>query len=123
MDRTALIVDDDISVLKNFSRLLSENGFEVKAVETGKEAISLVDKQSFDLVLIDFKLPDIDGAELLEKIRGKISKAIKIMITGFPSTELENRVIDLGIDAYVIKPIKPDDLLELIQGRLIEKLR
>lgn len=123
MKKAALIVDDDESVLKNFSRLLREDGFEVRAVETGKEAVDLVDKQSFDVVLIDFKLPDIDGAELLEAIRGRIGKAVKIMITGFPTTELENKVIDLGIDAYVIKPIKPDDLLELIQGRLKERLK
>ena len=115
LQKTALIVDDDQSVLRNFSRLLRENGYEVQAIETGREALDLVDRQSFDIVLIDFKLPDIDGAELLEKLRGKISKAIKIMITGFPTTDLENKVIDLGIDAYVVKPIKPDELLELIQ--------
>ena len=115
LQKTALIVDDDQSVLRNFSRLLRENGYDVQAIETGGEALGLVDRQSFDIVLIDFKLPDIDGAELLEKIRGKISKAIKIMITGFPTTDLENKVIDLGIDAYVVKPIKPDELLELIQ--------
>jgi two-component system, NtrC family, response regulator HydG len=118
---SALIIDDDESVLRNFSRLLKENGYQVSAVETGKDAIALVGKQRFDVVLIDFRLPDIDGAELVEKIRDKVRDAVKIMITGFPTTDLENRVIDLGIDAYVVKPIKPDDLLALIEERRKEK--
>lgn len=121
MQKTALIVDDDQSVLRNFSRLLRENGYEVQAIETGREALGLVDRQSFDIVLIDFKLPDIDGAELIEKIRGKTRKAITIMITGFPTTDLENKVVDLDIDAYVVKPVKPDELLELIQKLTNEK--
>jgi DNA-binding response OmpR family regulator len=121
LQKSALIVDDDQSVLRNFSRLLRENGYAVQAVETGGEAIALVNKQCFDVVLIDFKLPDIDGAELLQQICEKISSAVKIMITGFPTTDLENRVIDLGIDAYVVKPMKPDELLELIEERIKEK--
>lgn len=121
LGKAALIVDDDESVLRNFSRLLEEDGYDVCSVETGKEAIEQTSKRCFDVVLVDFRLPDINGDELLEKIRDRVAGAVKVMVTGFPTTDLENRATDLGIDAYVVKPIKPLELLALIQERLKEK--
>lgn len=121
LGKAALIVDDDESVLRNFSRLLEEDGYEVYSAGTGKDAIDLVGKHNFDVILVDFRLPDIDGDELLDKINDKVTNAVKVMITGFPTITLENKVNDLGIDAYVVKPIKPLELLSLIQEKLKEK--
>ena len=68
MNEVVLIVDDDISVLRTFSKLLQKAGYVTETAETGKEAIEKISKRFYDVVLIDFLLPDMDGINLLEKI-------------------------------------------------------
>ena len=121
MARTALVIDDDASVLRNFKRLLVEEGYDVWGVKTGKEALAEVDHRSFDVMLIDFKLPDMDGTDLVEKMGKKAKGSVKLMITGFPTIEASIRALDLGIDSFVEKPVKSEDLLDLINQKLQEK--
>ena len=121
--KKALIIDDDTSILRNFSRLLRENDYEVYGVTTGKEAIEQINKQCFDLLLIDYVLPDINGLEILETIGAKVNEAVKIMITGFPTLQETARAFDLGIDSYLEKPINALDLLSLIKQKTAEKQR
>jgi DNA-binding NtrC family response regulator len=121
LGKTALVIDDDLSVLRNFKRLLIEDGYEVWGVKTGKEALAEVQQRSFDVMLIDFKLPDMDGTDLVEKMGDKAAGAIKLMITGFPTIEASIRALDLGIDSFVEKPVRSEDLLTLINQKLKEK--
>lgn len=121
LTKTALVIDDDASVLRNFKRLLVEDGYEVLGVKTGKEALAEVNQRCFDLMLIDFKLPDMDGTDLVEKMGNKAKGAVKLMITGFPTIEASIRALDLGIDSFVEKPVKSEDLLALINQKLREK--
>lgn len=121
MAKTALVIDDDASVLRNFKRLLEEDGYDVWGVKTGKEALFEVDQRNFDVMLIDFKLPDMDGTDLVEKMGKKAKSAIKLMITGFPTLEASIRALDLGIDSFVEKPVKSEDLLALINQKIKEK--
>ncbi len=120
-NKIVLIIDDDKSILRTFSRLLAKNGYEVEMAETGKEALEKVRKRSYAVLLIDFRLPDMDGTDLLEKIRDNESNAVKLMITGLPSLDLGSKALDLGIDAYIVKPVKPDELLILINEKLTQK--
>ena len=120
-DKIVLIIDDDKSVLRTFSRILEKNGYVVETAETGKEALEKVRKSSYDVLLIDFRLPHTEGTDLLEKIRDNVSNAVKLMITGLPSLDLGSKALDLGIDAYIVKPVKPDELLILINEKLIQK--
>lgn len=120
-NKIVLIIDDDKSVLRTFSRILAKNGYEVETAETGKEALEKVRKRSYDVLLIDFRLPDMDGTDLLEKIRDHVSNAVKLMITGLPSLDLGSKALDLGIDAYIVKPVKPNELLILINEKLTQK--
>jgi DNA-binding response OmpR family regulator len=73
------------------------------------------------VVLIDFRLPDMDGTDLLEKIGGHLISSVKIMITSFPSLELGIKALDMGIDAYVVKPVSLIDLLSPICEKLMSK--
>lgn len=73
------------------------------------------------MVLIDFRLPDMDGINLLEKISDHLISSVKIMITGFPSLDLGVKALDMGIAAYMVKPVNPSDLLSLISERLKNK--
>jgi DNA-binding response OmpR family regulator len=120
-NKVVLIVDDDKSVLRTFSKLLQKSGYDVETAETGKEALEKANKQTYDVVLVDFRLPDIDGTDLLGKMHDKTLNAVKIMITGLPSLDLGTKALDLGIDAYVVKPVSPSDLLSLISEKLKNK--
>ena len=120
-DKNALIVDDEQAIVKNFSRLLKEEGFNVCVATNGKEALEQVNKCSFDLMLIDFRLPDIDGTDLVEKMGSKAKDATKLMITGFATLETRIKALEFGIDSFVEKPIAPDDLLSLIRTKMSER--
>jgi DNA-binding response OmpR family regulator len=119
--KTILVVDDDKSILRTFTRILQKNGYEIDAVETGKEAIEKADTKHYDLALVDIKLPDMDGTDLLTKMKKTLQNTIKIMVTGFPSVESGVKALDEGADAYLVKPVKPEELLILIEEKLKSK--
>jgi len=116
--RTILIVDDDKSILRTFTRILEKNGYKIESAETGKEAIEKAENKHYDLALLDIRLPDMDGTDLLTKIKKQLQNTIKIMITGFPSLETGVKALDEGADAYLVKPVKPEDLLMLIKEKM-----
>ena len=119
--KAVLIIDDDRSVLRTFTRVLTKGGFEVDTAETGKEALEKAKTRSFDVALIDFRLPDMDGIDLLCDASSLLKSTIKIMITGLPSVETGSKALDHGIDAYPVKPVKPEELLSLIGEKLKAK--
>jgi DNA-binding response OmpR family regulator len=116
-----LVIDDDKSILRTFTRILQKNGYEIDVAETGKEAIEKTETNLYDLALIDIRLPDMDGTDLLVKIQKTMRDAVKIMITGFPSLENGVKALDEGADAYLVKPVKPEELLALIEEKLKSK--
>ena len=120
-NRIILIVDYDKSILRTFTRILQKHGYEIDTAETGKEAIEKADKKNYDLALVDIRLPDMDGTELLAKMKKQLQNTIKIMITGFPSIESGVKALDEGADAYLVKPVKPEELLMLIKEKLKNK--
>lgn len=119
--KTILIVDDDKSILRTFTRILQKTGYKIDTAETGREAIERAENRHYDLALLDIRLPDMDGTELLAKIKRQFQNTIKIMITGFPSIESGIKALDEGADAYLVKPVKPEDLLMLIKEKLKRK--
>jgi DNA-binding response OmpR family regulator len=120
-NRTILVVDDDKSILRTFTRILQKNGYEIDSAETGKEAMEKAASRHYDLALVDIRLPDMDGTDLLAKIKKQLQNTIKIMITGFPSIESGVKALDEGADAYLVKPVKPEELLMLIEEKLKNK--
>jgi DNA-binding response OmpR family regulator len=119
--KTILVVDDDKSILRTFSRILQKGGYEVAVAETGKEALEKAETGRYDLALVDIRLPDMDGIDLLNKMQKTMRETIKIMITGFPSLENGVKVLDGGADAYLVKPVRPEELLMLIEEKLKSK--
>lgn len=115
-----LIVDDDKSILRVFARILQKQGYETDVAETGEEALRKISSRPFDLALIDVKLPDVDGVELLKRINTINSNMKKIIITGFASIENGIKALDNGSDAYLVKPVKPEELIRIIKEKLKE---
>ncbi len=100
-----LIVDDDKSVRDFLERFLKQKGYEqARSVATGQEAIDIIQKENMGLVLLDIRLPGMDGIEVLRKIR-QINKDIGvIMITGFPDEDNAKEAMKEGAYEYIIKP-------------------
>jgi DNA-binding response OmpR family regulator len=116
--KTILVVDDDKSILRTFTRILQKSGYEIDVAETGKEAMEKAESRHYDLALVDIRLPDMDGTELLAKLKKQLQHTVKIMITGFPSLETGVKALDEGADAYLVKPVKPQELLMLLEEKL-----
>ena len=116
--KTILVVDDDKSILRTFTRILQKSGYGIDVAETGKEAMERAENQHYDLALVDIRLPDMDGTDLLAKLKKQLQDTVKIMITGFPSLETGVKALDEGADAYLVKPVKPQELLLLLEEKL-----
>jgi len=116
-----LIVDDDKAILKSFKDLLQSEGYLIDTAETGQEALEKTEAQSYDLALLDIKLPDIEGTELLVEMHEGAPRMMKIMVTGHATLENAVESLNLGADAYVMKPVKPEELLRVVEEKLKEQ--
>ena len=116
--KTIIIVDDDKFILNVFSRILQKQGYNVDVVETGQETLEKINEKKYDLALIDVNLPDINGIDLVSKLNSINPDLIKIVITGFPSIEDATNAMDQGVIAYLVKPVKSEELIELIAKKL-----
>ena len=115
-----LVVDDDVTILRVFKNILEKEGYIVETVNTGKAAVERIKKEKFNVCLIDVKLPDMDGTELLLKLVNK-PETIKIIVTGFSSDEVGKKAADYGADDFLVKPVKPEELIATVRERLITK--
>jgi DNA-binding NtrC family response regulator len=114
--KTILLIDDDKSILRVFTRVFEKKGYVVVAVETGKKALDQIKQCHFDAALIDARLPDMEGTELLPKIQETSPNAVKIVFTGSPTLELAGGV-NKSIDAFLVKPVKPEIVLEILEEK------
>lgn len=113
-----LVVEDDENIRATLSTILQQKGYHTDTAKNGREAIQKSKAKFFNLALLDIKLPDIEGTELLTKIHDNTPKMVKIMVTGYPSLENAMEALNKGADAYVTKPVKPQQLLSLIEEKL-----
>jgi DNA-binding NtrC family response regulator len=113
-----LIIDDDKAILRILTQILRKQGYDTDMAETGKETEEKIAQQRYDLALIDVKLPDADGIDLLSKIREAQPEIINIVITGFSSMENGIKAINKGADAYLVKPVQTEELIKIIEEKL-----
>src|SRR3990170_6879875 len=116
--KSILIVEDDKAIIKSFKDILQSEGYSVDSAETGQEAIQKSKTKYFNLALLDIKLPDMEGTKLLTTMHEPLPKMVKIMVTGYPSLENAVEALNMGADAYVMKPVNPEKLLALIEEKL-----
>jgi len=119
--KRVLVVDDDMGILDSTKQILEVDGYEVETAATAGEGLKKIENEFFNLVLLDIKLPDMEGTKLLELAHKLRPRMKKIMVTGYAS--LENTVISLneGADAFILKPVDPDMLLAKIKEKLDEQ--
>jgi len=115
-----LFVDDDSAILSIVDKYLSREGYKVWLAESGAEALKLLKDKKFDIVFTDFKMPGIDGIELLAKIKEYSPEIEVIIVTGHGTLESAVKAMKTGSYDYLQKPFKLD-LLKIIIDRIVEE--
>ena len=110
-----LVIDDEQIIRTSCVRTLTPEGYEVIVASNGKEGLELIEKEPFRLVLLDLKMPDMDGIEVLQKIKSSRPETKVIMITGYSTVETAVKTLKLGAFGYLEKPFTPDTLLETVK--------
>ena len=116
-----LIVDDDEHICRTLSAILRAEGYQTTTATTAKQAMEKTKTKFFNMALLDIKLPDMEGTQLLELLQETTPETIKIMITGYPSIQNSIKALNIGADSYIMKPINPKELLETIKNKLEAK--
>jgi DNA-binding NtrC family response regulator len=115
---TILVVDDDRSIRTTLAAILEQDGYDVDTAENGAQAIQKSNSKVFDLALVDMRLPDMMGTELLSRMKERTPKMAKIMVTGYPSMQNAISAVNQGADGYVLKPVDAEILLDSIRKHL-----
>lgn len=110
-----LIIDDESLIRKSLKVALEEDGYNVYAAETGTEGITVAGAENIDLVLLDIKLPDIQGLDVLTKLKNLDSDLVVIMMTGYGTIESAVTAMKSGAFDYISKPFKARDVATLIK--------
>jgi DNA-binding NtrC family response regulator len=113
-----LIIEDDHRIRDTFEAVLKLEGYAVDAVETGKEAVKKSEKNFYSLALIDIRLSDCEGTQLLTELKDGTPKMRKIIVTGYPTMQNAVDAVNKDADAYLIKPVDIEKLLKTIKDQL-----
>ena len=120
MDKHAriLVVDDDETIRNTVKAILEDEGYIVDLAGTGSEAIQKTEKTSYNIALLDIRLPDMEGVELLKMMKDPVPRTRKIMVTGYPSMQNAIAALNKNADAYLIKPVNVEKLLNTVKDQL-----
>jgi len=113
-----LIVDDDETIRTTMKAILEDEGYVVDLASTGEEAIQLTMKTTYNIALLDIRLPDMEGVELLKLMRDSVPRTRKVMVTGYPSMQNAIAALNKNADAYLLKPLDNEKLLNLVKEQL-----
>ncbi|MCE2997616.1 MAG: sigma-54 dependent transcriptional regulator, partial [Flammeovirgaceae bacterium] len=117
-----LVVDDDQDICLMLTKFLTKHLYVVHTAFTGEEALLQLRANHFDLILCDFKLPDLTGVELLQKIKVLNAHVAVIIITGYSDVKTAVETFRFGASDYITKPLYPDELLASIQETIAKNL-
>ena len=120
MDKYAkiLVVDDDENIRNTLKTILEDEGYNVDLAATGNAAIEKTKKTAYNIALLDIRLPDMEGVELLKLIKDTVPRTRKIMVTGYPSMQNAIAALNKSADAYLIKPVDIEKLLNTVKEQL-----
>lgn len=118
-----LLVEDEADLVELVKNRLHTNNYEVTIAQDGQEALDIIEKDNFDLIILDIMLPKINGFEVCKSLKeNPAHKNIPvIMFTARADQESQDKSFDLGADAYIIKPFEPTVLLYKIKNLLEKK--
>ncbi|MEJ2727697.1 MAG: response regulator [Deltaproteobacteria bacterium] len=121
-DIQVLVVDDELNIREGSQRILNRDGFDVLTASTGMEALDWLESQIVPIILLDLKMPGMDGMEVLKRIRQLDETILVIVITGFATVETAIEAMKQGAYDFIPKPFEPEQL-RIVVNRAAEKLR
>ena len=110
-----LVVDDEYGVRSGIRQILEIEGYEVEEAATGEEALALLRSRTFDVGLLDYRLPDMDGLTILQTIKTEGLQLMTCMITAYANIDTAIAATRQGVDFFLPKPFLPDDLLGVVE--------
>jgi putative two-component system response regulator len=126
MEKKILVIDDETMITKTLQKLLKKEGYDATIVSSGTQALDEVKTNDFDLIVIDIRMPQMDGIETITAIREYLSVEEKdqipeIVITGYADEQKYKCAVDLKVAAYIYKPFDTKDFLDTIKRTLDAK--
>lgn len=116
-----LIVDDEEVVRLSYARTLSADHCKVEVAWNGKDALQIMGRNQCDVVLLDLRMPGMDGMSVLKAIKENWPESEVIIITGYPTVESAKEAVSLGAYDYLAKPVGPDDVINAANGAMLHK--
>jgi len=110
-----LVVDDDSQVCKTVGKMLQENNYQVQTYTQPRQALQAVRKTPFDIGVIDIKMPDVSGVELVEKIKAEDDRVAMLVMTAYPDVQSAAETMRLGVRDYITKPFSEEQLLGSVE--------
>lgn len=120
--RVILCVDDDPNILSALRRLLRRDGYIIFIANSGSEGLQILEQQLVDLVISDMRMPEMDGSAFLKQVRAGYPETVRLLLTGYSSTEsMQAAIIEGGIYRCLSKPWCDDELLKEVRHALATK--
>ncbi len=113
-----LVVDDERATRVTLAEILELEGYQVTAVGSGQEAIARLEKESFDLVLTDLRMPDVDGTQVIEAARRLAPRTVVILLTAYGTLDSALHALRHGAHDYLLKPARAAQIIESVQNGL-----
>ncbi|MDP2861416.1 MAG: response regulator [Desulfobacterales bacterium] len=117
-----LLVDDEVAFANNLLKLLSKRGYDAVVVYNGADAVNMVGEKEFDVIILDMKMPGMDGIATLKEIKKKVPLVEVVILTGHGSIESGIEGMQLGAFDFLMKPVSIDDLQEKVSEAYRRKL-
>ena len=116
MEKKILFIDDDKRQREIIKKILSKIGYSVEVAENGNNALALLEKENFPLIITDLMMPDIDGTVLCKQIRKKNTESVIYALSGYIAQYDQELIEKAGFDGYLFKPVRMNILKEAVEG-------
>jgi DNA-binding response OmpR family regulator len=114
-----LVVDDDRRICNYVAKILSSRDWEVDTAFNGEDALQLAHKTSYDVMVLDYRMPGMDGAELYRRIREEQPDVRGVFLTAFPTIDTVYPAMEAGGDRVLAKPVDPNELVRTVAEQLV----
>lgn len=120
MTKNILVVDDEEIITKTLQKLLKKEGYDVDVAKSGKEALEKIKQKDYNLLIVDVRMPEIDGIETIKKIRDYLKQSNKkqipeVVITGYADIDKYQEGMELEVADYLSKPFDNQDFLNIVK--------
>lgn len=116
-----LIVDDEEVVRLSHLRSLASVNLSAELAEGGNAALQVMEEHPFDVILLDLRMPDLDGMDVLKTIKQRWPDSEVVVITGYPTIESAKEAVRLGAHNYLAKPVGPDEVVKAAHSAMTQK--